>query len=149
LKKKKDKMDEIERDMKEIAQIDDLVRQLKLRYDPLCEHLERKLEVKRMMVEKMDSSILEERRIMGDTKGTVNMRKMDDMKLTRRMVTGELQSLRGYTLQPESTFYQSTSMGSLNVSQNSTSRGGFGGGTGTLPLIASKNVMRNKASTIR
>jgi hypothetical protein len=61
-------MDEIERDTKEIAQIDDLVRQLKLRYDPLCEHLEHNLDRKRMMVEKMDSSITEERRIMGDTK---------------------------------------------------------------------------------
>ena len=41
---------------------------LNCRYDPLCEKLNERLERKKLMVEKLGSSVLEERRIMGDTK---------------------------------------------------------------------------------
>jgi DNA repair ATPase RecN len=66
--KKKAKLDQIESDAKEIAQIDEQVRQIKLRYDPLCENLIDRQSRKQMMLEKLESSCQEERRIMGDTK---------------------------------------------------------------------------------
>lgn len=37
----------------------------------------------------------------------VNSSKIGNMKLDRRMITAELQSLGGYTMRPESAFYQS------------------------------------------
>lgn len=77
---------------------------------------------------------------MGDTKGTVDQRRIDEMKLSRNMCSQEMAVQRGYTVTPESTFYQSRlggSSGQLGTLKMSLAPPGIGHGNGsTLPLVA-------------
>merc|ERR1711918_176550 len=45
-------------------------------------------------------------------KGVIFERRIEDSKTTRKMGSYELEQLRGYTLKPESTFYQSRGLNS-------------------------------------
>lgn len=48
---------------------------------------------------------------MNLTQGIVFARRMDDSKFQRKMASVHMESLRGYTLKPESTFYQGKGSG--------------------------------------
>ena len=103
----------------------------------LKERQQRRLDIMRTL----ESCVKEEKRIMGDTKGTVDQRRIDEMKLSRSMCSQEMAVQRGYTVTPESTFYQSRrggssgQLGTLNMSLAPPGTGGSGHG-GTLPLVA-------------
>jgi hypothetical protein len=43
---------------------------------------------------------------MGVTQGIVHTRRIEDARLARTMATQEIQSTRGFSLGPESTFHQ-------------------------------------------
>ena len=91
----------------------------------------------------LEACLKDEKRIMGDTKGTVDQRRIDEMKLNRSMCSTEMAVQRGYTVAPDSTFYQSRKFGSmgklgtLNMSLAPPGSSGGLAGTGKLPLIAS------------
>jgi hypothetical protein len=75
-------------------------------YDPLCVQLEAKKHQKAELMKKLEACEIEERRVMGEMKTTVNNRKIDDSKLVRKMVSMQLKTLRGYGLDSSSTFHQ-------------------------------------------
>ena len=151
--KRKAALDQMEADNKELALIQEQLDFIHSRYDPLVDWLKQAHDDKKRLIETLESCKKEEKRIMGDTKQTVDTRKMDDSKFRKRMVTLDLERLRGYTLKPESTFYQSR--GSIPTITNSESVGeGMGqvyGRTSTqsLPVInKNKTLSRNKSSTL-
>ena len=59
---------------------------------------------------------------MGEIKGTVTTRMQDDAKLYRTMATMELQTIRGFGMQPETTFHQSKTLKNSSMSMISTSK---------------------------
>jgi hypothetical protein len=101
--------------------------------------LKERLEKKKHLLEVLDECMKDEKRIMGETKNTVNTRIMDDFKLTRRTATMELQITRGYTMLPDSTFHQTRrSNGDTFGGTGMSGTGGFGNTTGSLPAIRDK-----------
>ena len=102
--------EKIESDAKEIQQIEDQIQMLKLRYDPLCQSLAEAKERKQHLISMLESCSGTEKRIMQDTKDTVHARMIDDCKLSKKISTMELQSLRGFTMTPESTFHQTATL---------------------------------------
>lgn len=145
--------DQMEADRKELAQIQDQIDFIHSRYDPLVTWLNEAHEDKKRLIETLEQCKREEKRIMSETKETVDTRKMDDSKFRKRMVTMELSRLRGYTLTPESTFYQSR--GSMPTLTNGGETGGLGQGYGrastqSLPVLndKKKTLNRNKSSIL-
>jgi hypothetical protein len=122
------------------------------RYDPLCEQLNDRLDRKSRLLVVLSTCIDDERRIMSDTKGTVHARKMDDFKLSSKMATMELQSLRGYTLSPESTFHQTRRLGDGTDDFGNSTRSNSDKNGSTLPNIRNKllsaRVPKNLLSTM-
>ena len=141
--KRKFRLEQIDHDTKEIAQIDDEIFRIKQRYDPLCKSLEERKLRRKELLETLESCVKEEKRIMGETIQTVGQKKIDEMKLSRSFCSLELAIQRGYTVTPESTFYQSRDrqkMGTLNMSLAPPGLGSAqftGTGGKTLPLVAS------------
>ena len=142
--KRKFRLEQIDSDSKEIAHIDDEIGRIKSRYDPLCAALKERQQRRKELMATLEGCLKDEKRIMGDTKGTVDLRRIDEMKLNRSMCSTEMAVQRGYTVAPESTFYQSRGtlgamgkLGTLNMSLAPPGSGGGLLGTGKLPLIAS------------
>lgn len=100
------------------------------RYDPLCEHLKDAKEQKEGLVNTLEKCVTESKRvshilwmtlitfdqlhyfylqIMGDTKSTIQTRRIEDTKLNRKMSSLELEVLRGYNMRSETTFHQTKS----------------------------------------
>jgi hypothetical protein len=100
--------DNIEADTKEIHHLEEQIARIKLRYDPLCEALIAAKQKKEHMMKTLAQCMQDEKGIMTETKSTVKTRMLDDSKLLKKMASLELQTLRGFTMTPESTFYQST-----------------------------------------
>ena len=104
--KRKQCEDQIESDIKEIHHIDDQIERINTRYIPTCDAL-KEMEDRRAALQKLLSSCMkEERQIMSNTKNTVHERMIDDSKLNRNMATQKLEMLRGFTIDPSSTFKQ-------------------------------------------
>lgn len=142
--KRKFRLEQIDHDTKEIAQIDDEIFRIKQRYDPLSKSLEERKQRRKELLETLESCLKEEKRIMGETIQTVGQKKIDEMKLSRSFCSLEMAIQRGYTVTPESTFYQSRDrqkMGTLNMSLAPPGLGSSAQFTGTggktLPLVAS------------
>ena len=55
---------------------------------------------------------------MGEVKGVIYERRIEDSKVTRQMGSYELEKLRGYTLKPESTFYQGKGLNTTSSFQD-------------------------------
>jgi hypothetical protein len=152
--KRKAYVDQMEADRKELAQIQDQIDFIHSRYDPLVTWLNEAHEDKKRLIETLEQCKKEEKRIMSETKETVDNRKMDDSKFRKRMVTMELSRLRGYTLTPESTFYQSRgNMPTLTNGGETTQGLGQGYGrtsTQSLPALndKKKTLNRNKSSML-
>ena len=144
LAKRKFRLEQIDHDTKEIAQIDDEIFRIKQRYDPLCKSLEERRQKRKELMATLESCLKEEKRIMGETIQTVGQKKIDEMKLSRSFCSLEMAIQRGYTVTPESTFYQSrdrhNKLGTLNMSLAPPGSGSAqftGTGGKTLPLVAS------------
>lgn len=73
----------------------------------MCEHLKESYERKKNLVETLEQCLLEEKKIMGNTKNVIQDRRTEESKMNKKMSTLELEILRGYHLKPESTYYQS------------------------------------------
>lgn len=150
LAKRKHRLEQIDRDSSEIAHIDEEIGRIKMRYDPLCIALKDRQQRRKELIATLESCIKDEKRIMGDTKGTVYQRRIDEMKLNRSMCSTEMAVLRGYTVTAESTFHPSRKLGSLGglgtLNMSLAPRGSSGGlvGTGKLPLIASSALPGNR-----
>ena len=93
-------------DKKELAHLEEQIKAIHHNYDPLCIQLEENIKKKKDLLEKLNACQKEEHRVMGVMKNTLNQRKIDDAKLIRKMVSQQLKDLRGYSLEPESTYYQ-------------------------------------------
>jgi hypothetical protein len=141
--KRKLRLEQIDSDSKEIAFIDEEIARIKSRYDPLCVNLKERQQRRKDLIATLESCVKDEKRIMGNTKGTVDQRRIDEMKLSRSLCSTEMAVQRGFTVTAESTFHQSRKFGSmgqlgtLNMSLAPLGSSGGLGGTGKLPLIAS------------
>lgn len=96
----------IEADKKEIAQLEHQLGMMQTRYDPLCEHLNDIIAAKKELEVTLDQCLKDQKSIMGEVKGVIFGRRIEDSKVSRQMGSYELEKLRGYSLKPESTFYQ-------------------------------------------
>lgn len=145
--------DQMEADQKELALIQEQLDFIHSRYDPLVDWLKQAHDDKKRLIETLESCKKEEKRIMSETKETVDTRRMDDSKFRKKMVSLDLERLRGYTLKPESTFYQSrSSMPTITngeVIDQSLGQGYGRTSTQSLPVInKNKTLSRNKSSTL-
>jgi hypothetical protein len=93
-------------DKKEIAQINKRLEEIHRIYDPLCESLKEKLEKKEHLIKMLTNCKDQEKGMMGQMKGMVNTNMIQTFKQNRNAATFKLESLRGYTIKPESTFSQ-------------------------------------------
>ena len=84
--KRKQCIQQIEDDKKECEHVEDQIARLKARYDPLCESLADKISRKEGLMKVLDSCMTEEKKIMADTKGTVQARMLDDSRLLRKYI---------------------------------------------------------------
>lgn len=98
--------DQIEADNKEIAKLTEQISRLRKKYDPLCEHLAQAKEQKQNLLKTLSVCVQDEKKIMQETKGVIQVRRLEESKMTKRMGTMELELERGYTLRTESTFHQ-------------------------------------------
>lgn len=109
-KKSKDRRKKCEEQMandkKEIAQINKRLEEIHRIYDPLCESLKEKLEKKEHLIKMLTNCKDQEKGMMGQMKGMVNTNMIQTFKQNRNAATFKLESLRGYTIKPESTFSQ-------------------------------------------
>lgn len=104
--KRKQCDDQIEADTKEIHHLEEQMSRINVRYLPTCEAL-KEMEDRRAGLEKLlEDCVKEEKQIMSNTKNTVHERMIDDAKLNRKMATEKLEILRGFTIDPSSTFSQ-------------------------------------------
>lgn len=152
LAKRKFVTDQMASDTKELKHIDEEIAQLRKGYDPLCEELDFKVKQRKQLLETLDNCMKEQHMIMSNVKGTVNQRKQDDMKLSKRMAKAKLEAERGYSLGPQSTFSQS---GRLPLTVTKTAGGrtmkpGLAASTGKLPTIGSPSgtLKRNESSVL-
>ena len=106
--KRKGCKDQLAADEKELHHLDDQIARIKVRYDPLCAQLSEQKELKAHLLKKLAECEAEERRIIGDTKKVVVERMQDDSKFQRKMASHQLEMQRGYSLNPSSTFHQTT-----------------------------------------
>jgi len=90
--------DQMEADHKELALIQEQLDFIHSRYDPLVDWLKQAHDDKKRLIETLESCKKEEKRIMSETKETVDTRKMDDSKFRKRMVTLDLERLHNYKL---------------------------------------------------
>lgn len=81
---------------------------------------------------------------MGDTKGVIETRRLEESKMVKKMGSLELELLRGYNMNPESTFHQSRHASDSDQNDFAATGGSAGGqnspkkstgGAGTLPSI--------------
>eukprot|EP01037_Dinobryon_pediforme_P023588 gene23588-25082_t len=105
--RRKECEDSIMADKKEIMQLDEQINMLRIRYDPLCEHLKEAKDRKKELLEILANCLQDQKEIMGEVKGTIQLRRIEESRLTSKMGSLELETLRGYTLKPDSTFHQS------------------------------------------
>ena len=109
-KKSKDRRkkceEQMERDKKEIAQINKRLEEIHRIYDPLCDSLKEKLEKKDHLIKMLNNCKSQEKDMMGTMKGMVNANMIQTFKQNRNAATFKLETLRGYTIKPESTFSQ-------------------------------------------
>ncbi len=113
--KRKQCDDQIESDIKEIHHIDDQIERINTRYIPTCDALKDMEERRAALHKLLESCMKEEKQIMNNTKNTVHERMIDDAKLNRKMATEKLEILRGFTIDPASTFKQSGKLSSSNT----------------------------------
>lgn len=114
-----------------------------IRYDPLCQSLKENEERKKSLIEVLESCMKEEKKIMGETKGIVEARMMDDSRLLRSMATKELEMQRGYQMGPESTYH----MPAIGGASGEGSRR-FRGADTTAQPKGSVKLPRNLNSTV-
>lgn len=157
--KKKAAIEQLSADQKALKELEEQIASLKSKYDPLCEHLADARAQKAKLMKTLEQCITEERRIMGDTKGVIQVRRQEESKMTKKMGSLELELLRGYTLNPESTFYQSKKSSDDNNSPSgsparpmhaTTGHDITGGasGQGTKRGRSNLNPLGNKATTL-
>jgi hypothetical protein len=105
----------IEADDKEIAQLHEQIEMLLVRYDPLVEHLNDSMAKKKELEQILEHCLKDQKNIMGNVKGVIFERRIEDSKNTKKMGSYELEKLRGYNLKPESTFYQGKGFNSTST----------------------------------
>lgn len=64
------------------------------RYDPLCEHLKGSKAKKQELLDILANCLGDQKQIMGEVKGTILLRKLEESKLTANMGSLELEMLR-------------------------------------------------------
>lgn len=98
---------------------------------------------------------------MNETMGVIVGRRQEEHKMTKRMGSLQLETLRGYNLKPESTFYQNKSgllggSGTLNSTTGSrslalTKKRNLASSVKSLPPLDNKvggNMQRNQSSIL-
>ena len=110
LAKRKATDDQLAADTKELKHLNAQIAELNKSYIPLCKGLEDKLERRIQFLKQLDLCLKNQKDIFNNIKGTVNRRKLDDSKLSRKMATMELTVQRGYSLGLDSTFRQSNKL---------------------------------------
>ena len=98
--------EQIEADKKEIEAINAQIASIHIRSDPLCAQLREDKEKKEHLLKMLKQCLEDEQRVMGDMKGTVQSRMMDDSKLSKKMASLNLRLIRGFSVEPETTFKQ-------------------------------------------
>jgi hypothetical protein len=93
-------------------------------------------------VETLEQCLADQRRIMGDSKGVVQGRRIEEAKLLRKIGSIELETLRGFSLKPESTFHQ-TNNNNNNYNNNNNNSNGQ-----TLMLPKIKNNFNQLGNTV-
>lgn len=102
-------------DKKEIMQLDEQINMLRIRldtttiartyclifhisflvrYDPLCEHLKEAKDRKKELLEILANCLQDQKEIMGEVKGTIQLRRIEESRLTSKMGSLELETLR-------------------------------------------------------
>lgn len=106
LSKRRQCSEQIETDKKELQHVEEQLNLLRSRYNTLCSHLNNAIGKRKLVIQTLESCVKEEKQIMGVTQGIVQCRMIEDSKLARTMATNEIQSQRGFSLGPESTYHQ-------------------------------------------
>ena len=75
----------------------------------MCEQLKEDKEKKAHLLRMLEQCLADEKKVMGEMKGTVQSRVMDDSKLSKKMASLNLRLLRGFSVEPASTFKQGKS----------------------------------------
>lgn len=105
--KRKLARESIDNNTKELVKLDEQIRSIKLNYDPLCTQLQENKEKKEHLMKVLAQCTAQEHQIMGTVKETVIARRIDDNKLTKKLVTVKLAMERGFdTTDVNSTFKQ-------------------------------------------
>jgi hypothetical protein len=151
LAKRKFITEQLASDAKELAHLDHELAELHKSYDPLCRELADREEKKISLLKSLEACMQQQQAIMGNVKDTVLRRKQEDMKLNSRLARAKMESERGYTLGPSSTFKQSGNM-SLTSSKTMGKAGkrGMAASTGKLPPIGSSGdgMKRNESAML-
>lgn len=122
--KRKQCNDQIAQDLKDISHVEEQLLRLNERYVPLCDSLDQAKERKKQLLELLATCEQDEKEIMKGTKEIMNTSMIDNAKLCRKTATMELQTLRGFTMQPESTFHQGGNQ-SLSLARLNNNNGTF------------------------
>ena len=91
-------------DMRELEQLDQQIQSVHRNYDPLCSQLQENMKKRNELVRTLESCRKQENLVMSDMKFTVINRNQEDTKFNRKIVTQRLRNIRGYGIDPSSTF---------------------------------------------
>ena len=91
-------------DMRELEQLDQQIQSVHRNYDPLCSQLQENMKRRNELVRTLESCRKQENLVMSDMKFTVINRNQEDTKFNRKIVTQRLRNIRGYGIDPSSTF---------------------------------------------
>ena len=101
--------EQLEADQKELHLIEEQIKNIRLRYDPLVQLLKENKEKKENLIKTLESCNTEEKNLMVNMKSTVHSRLKDDSKVSSKNATLQLAALRGFTMDSDSTFHQKKS----------------------------------------
>ena len=104
--KRKSCLSQIESDEKEIAKIDVQIDRINVRYNPLCQQLEEGKQKREHLLKMLEQCNRDQKSIMNDSKNIVNSRRIDESKLSKSMASLQLQLVRGFSVEPDTTFKQ-------------------------------------------
>ena len=93
-------------DMRELTQLNKQIQNVHRNYDPLCLQLEEHTRRRNELVKTLESCRKQENLVMSEMKLTVTNRNQEDNKLNRMMITQKLRDIRGYSIDPSSTYHQ-------------------------------------------
>ena len=88
------------------AKIDEQIDRINVRYNPLCQQLEEGKQKREHLLKMLEQCNRDQKSIMNDSKNIVNSRRIDESKLSNSMASLQLQLVRGFSVEPNTTFKQ-------------------------------------------